>query len=158
VRGITANRPQPIHNVILSAAWPSRSEGRAESKDPYFHMHSLRRRYCVYIMGSITRAPFTLGSRAISTSGSSSISFIASKDSRTNTRWNGSFTGNRSTTFTKPLPAKSNSNQGMAQIEELDLAGDCYPWMKDSGTGRGASTPPNNPLRGSSCSAQQDKG
>jgi putative endonuclease len=39
----------------------------------------------------------------------------------------------------------------------LDLAGDWYPSMKDSGKGRGASTPQNDPLRGSSCSAQHDK-
>ena len=36
----------------------------------------------------------------------------------------------------------------------LDLARDWYPWMKDSGAGRGASTPQNDPLRESSCSAQ----
>ena len=39
----------------------------------------------------------------------------------------------------------------------LDLARDWYPWMKDSGAGRGASTPQNDPLRESSCSAQHDK-
>jgi putative endonuclease len=39
----------------------------------------------------------------------------------------------------------------------LDLARDWYHWMKDSGAGRGASTPQNDPLRESSCSAQHDK-
>jgi putative endonuclease len=39
----------------------------------------------------------------------------------------------------------------------LDLAQDWYPWMKDSRAGRGASTPQNDSLRESPCSAQHDK-
>jgi putative endonuclease len=39
----------------------------------------------------------------------------------------------------------------------LDLAREWFPWMKDSGEGRGASTPPNDSLRESSCCAQHDR-
>ncbi|MBZ5665760.1 MAG: GIY-YIG nuclease family protein [Acidobacteriia bacterium] len=39
----------------------------------------------------------------------------------------------------------------------LDLARERYPWMRESGASRGASTPQNDPLRESSCSAQHDK-
>jgi hypothetical protein len=39
----------------------------------------------------------------------------------------------------------------------LDLAREWFPWTKDSGEGRGASTPQNDSLRESSRSAQHDR-
>ncbi|MGB9073862.1 MAG: GIY-YIG nuclease family protein [Terriglobales bacterium] len=39
----------------------------------------------------------------------------------------------------------------------LDLAREWFPWMKDSGEGRGASTPQNDSLRESFRSAQHDR-
>jgi putative endonuclease len=160
-------------NVVVmqsSAAWPSRSEGYAESKDPYFHMYRERKTYCVYVMGSLTGTLYigitsNLMKRVFQHKFHRIDGFTDQYDVER-------FLYRESFDDVHKAIARERQLKGWRRSKKialielvnphwLDLAGDWFPGMKDSGKdsgkGRGASTAQNDPLRGPSCSAQHDK-
>ena len=129
-------------------------------------MHSERKRYCVYIMGSLSGTLYigitsNLHKRAFQHKFHRIEGFTDKYQVERLLYWESFDEVHKAIAREKQLKGWRRSKK-IVLIEAinphwLDLAHDWYPWMKDSGAGRGASTPPNDSLRESSCSAQHDK-
>jgi putative endonuclease len=129
-------------------------------------MHSERKTYSVYIMGSLSGTLYigitsNLHKRAFQHKFHKIEGFTDKYQVERLLYWESFDDVHRAIAREKQLKGWRRSKK-IALVESLnlhwlDLAHDWYPWMTDSGAGRGASTPPNDSLRESSCSARHDK-
>jgi putative endonuclease len=128
-------------------------------------MHSERKTYCVYIMGSLSGTLYigvtsNLHKRAFQHK-FHKIEGFTDHYQVERLLYSESFDLHKAIAREKQLKGWPRSKK-IALIEAvnpywLDLARDWHPGMKNSGASRDASTPPNDSLRESSCSAQHDK-
>lgn len=130
-------------------------------------MHAERKTYCIYIMGSLSGTLYVgitsnLHKRAFQHKFHKIEGFTDKYQVERLLYWESFDDVHKAIAREKQLKGWRRSKK-IALIEAvnphwLDLAREWYPWMKDSGASRSASTPQNDPLRESSCSAQHDKG
>ncbi len=129
-------------------------------------MHSERKTYCVYIMGSLSGTLYigitsNLHKRAFQHKFHKIEGFTDKYQVERLLYWESFDDVHKAIAREKQLKGWRRSKK-VVLIEAinphwLDLAREWYPWMKEVGSGRGASTPQNDSLRESSCSAQHDK-
>ena len=129
-------------------------------------MHLERKTYCVYIMGSLSGTLYigitsNLHKRAFQHKFHRIEGFTDQHNVERLLYWESFDDAHKAIAREKQLKGWRRSKK-IVLIEAinphwLDLARAWYPWMKGSGANRGASTPPNDSPRESSCSAQHDK-
>jgi putative endonuclease len=129
-------------------------------------MHRERKTYCVYIMGSLSGTLYigitgNLHKRVFQHKFHRLEGFTDQYDVERLLHWESFDDVHRAIAREKQLKGWRRSKK-IVLIEAinphwLDLAREWYPWMTKPGDSRGASTPQNDSLRSSSCSAQHDK-
>jgi putative endonuclease len=129
-------------------------------------MHSERKTYCAYIMGSLSGTIYigitsNLHKRAFQHKFHKIEGFTDKYQVERLLYWESFNDVHKAIAREKQLKGWRRSKK-IALIESvnphwLDLARDWYPWMNSRGASRGASTPQDDSLRESSCSAQHDK-